>query len=234
MDNTPKIVYCIQQAIHLFSDSWKVKYGLFFHTEHLYRFVEFSTKGFKNGFPQYLLESSYQTVIPLHSPQVMALKMTYQTLAQNHYQLNHQIKRQVQESIEHLACADILLLMGQRLSLTSLRDEKALPPLENTLISSCFIPFNNQMSIVVRAWEKHAERSEDKFWPERRGNAKEKEEKISLLVQQFFKQWQWWNVYSHQKHDYVFELRVESGHGMRWTKDGKQFIGFLEPFIEVN
>jgi len=234
MDNNFKIVLLIQQAISLFSDSWKKEYGLFFHTEHLFRFVEFSRKGFKDGFPDYSLQSSFTTVIPIYSAQVLALKRSYGAIESVNYKVNASGKKQLQEAIEGLPFSTVLLVMGQRLSSTSITTSNALPPLVEVLHTACFKPYNNQMSIAVRAWEKHAERSSDRFWPERKGNAKQKEVLVTTLVSQFFNQWQWWNVYSHQKHDTVFEIRIESGHGMRWTADGQHFIGFLEPFIEMN
>ncbi|CAM8908360.1 unnamed protein product [Rhodiola kirilowii] len=42
----------------------------------------------------------------------------------------------------------------------------------------------------------------------------------------------WLNIHVVPPHEEVFEIRVADGYGARWTKDGNQFIGFLEPFME--
>lgn len=227
-----KIVTSIQQAINLFSEHWKTHYGLFLHKEHLTRFVECTKAGFRSGFCTYALESVFETKVDEHALYLQNLKQIYSRIDACVGEPNHFLLKQLQETIEAIPFTDLLLLMGQRLSATSLRSVDALPPLKQTLFTACFNPFNTQMSTVVRAWEKHAERSEDLFWPKRKGSAVFKEEMMADFVEQFFTDWTWWNVYSHQKHKYVFELRIESGHGMRWTKNGEQFIGFLEPFIE--
>lgn len=233
MGNYLQIVQLIQQAIPLFSDTWKKENGLFFHTEHLHRFVSYSYNGLLNGFPEYGLTSGFKTKIPIESKVVQDLKTCYQTIEASNFSSTLTHKKQLQTCLENLPFSVVLLLMGQRLSSTSITDNTALPPLEEELLQACFKPFNTQMSMAVRAWEKHAERSDHQFWPPRKGNAQYKENMMKDFIHQFLKDWEWWNVYSHQKHDYVFELRVPSGHGMRWSVNGKQFIGFLEPFIEV-
>ncbi len=230
--NNSKIVQGIEQAIDLFSDDWKTTYGLFLHTEYLTRFVEFSRAGFKSGFPVYSITSEYKTQIDCNSIVIKELSALFLELEHCNFKWTRTLQFKAQQCIEYHPFSEILLLMGQRLSSTSLRNIDALPPMRNTLLNACFTPFNTHMSIVVRAWEKHAERTEDEFWPKREGNAAYKETMMREFVEQFLEHWEWWNVYSHQKHGYVFELRIQSGHGMRWTKNGKQFIGFLEPFIE--
>lgn len=232
MDKTTEIVIRIQQAISLFSDNWKTRYGLFFHTEHLSRFVSFSKQGLFNGFPEYTLMSDFTFKIDTDLPEIILLKQTY-TDVETKSKSVEELKKQFQQAIEGLPFSTLLMLMGQRLSATSLRDENGLPPLRETLDKACFKPYNKHMSTVVRSWEKHADRSEDRFWPERKGNAQEKEHLIYNLVNTFYNHWQWWNIYGHYKYDHVFELRIASGHGMRWTANGDLFIGFLEPFIEV-
>lgn len=222
----------IIQAIPLFSKAWKTNYGLFLQHEHLERFVIHSRNGFQNGFHKYTLESEYHTELNTTSSHLTRLKDVYTQIENTTGRDPNTIQKQLQEGIETIPFSELLLLMGQRLSSTSLRTVEALPPLKKTLLQACFTPFNAHMSTVVRAWEKHAERTTDAFWPKRQGHAAYKEQLMEDFVKTFLNNWEWWNVYSHQKHGYVFELRTDSGHGMRWTKDGTQLIGFLEPFVE--
>lgn len=231
-NNTSKIVTCIQQTIVLFSDDWKMNYGLFFHTEHLTRFVECSITGLHSELKTYALESSFQTIISADASVLAKLIQVYKTLEHKDYQWTPQLKVDFVNNITQLDFTEIMLLMGQRLSSTSLRTPNAMPPVQSILYKACFSPFNGHMSMVVRAWEKHVERSNDTFWPQRKGNPEYKENTMKEFVEVFFEAWEWWNVYKHQKHGYVFELRIRSGHGMRWSKTGQKFIGFLEPFIE--
>ncbi|KAB1213250.1 hypothetical protein CJ030_MR5G009655 [Morella rubra] len=42
----------------------------------------------------------------------------------------------------------------------------------------------------------------------------------------------WLNVHVVPPHGAVFEIRVADGYGARWSNDGSEFIGFLEPYME--
>jgi len=94
--------------------------------------------------------------------------------------------------------------------------------------------YNDQICIATRAWEKHIGRSEDEFWGVMKGNSRDKDEKIRSRIHQMIDQKTWWNVFFHYKHELVYEIRVASGHGIRWNNTGTQLIGFLEPFLENN
>lgn len=132
--------------------------------------------------------------------------------------------------IETEKIENLLLLIGQRLTSASIRNKDGIPPLKEVLFESCFSLFNSEISYAVRSWEKHVGRTSDKFWGEIRGSRREKEEKVSGLITYIVNNKTWWNIFGHYKHDTVFEIRVKSGHGIRWNGDGKQLIGFLEPF----
>ncbi|NME69245.1 hypothetical protein [Flammeovirga aprica] len=133
--------------------------------------------------------------------------------------------------IEALPDRYLLLLLGQRLTSASITDRSGIPPLKSTLIESAFAPFNTQISVATRAWEKHAGRHSDNFWGEVKGSPSDKEEYVRNLIHQMLNQKTWWNVFFHYKHELVYEARVASGHGIRWAHGGTQLIGFLEPFI---
>ncbi|CAI8912936.1 hypothetical protein [Chryseobacterium sp. IT-36CA2] len=129
-------------------------------------------------------------------------------------------------SIEHW-----LNILGQRLTSASIRDEKAIPPLKAILINACQEPFNNEITIAQRAWEKHIGRMDDEFWGEIKGNNQQKQERVMAKINDILENKTWWNVFFHYKHELVFEVREKEGHGIRWSHGGTKLIGFLEKFI---
>lgn len=126
--------------------------------------------------------------------------------------------------------ADALLIMGQRLTSGSIRDETAIPPLKELVIKKSFEPYNEHVSKATRAWEKHVGRTDDQFWGEITGRPKDKELKVKELLLLMLDEKTWWNVFTHYEHGAVYEIRVASGHGVRWKKENLELIGFLEPF----
>jgi len=122
-------------------------------------------------------------------------------------------------------------ILGQRLTSASIRDENAIPPSRNVLIESCMKPFNDEITIAQRAWEKHVGRMDDLFWGEVKGNNQQKQQKVMEKINYIIDNQTWWNVFFHYKHELVFEIREKDGHGIRWNHGGTQLIGFLEIFI---
>ena len=135
------------------------------------------------------------------------------------------------KAIESLHIEQLLIISGQRFTPASLKDLTALPPLKDTLLQSCFQPYNDQISTATRAWEKHVGRFKNNFWGSVKGSSSEKEKHTKALLSDMITSKSWWNTFYHYKHHWVFEIRVPSGHGVRWSKDGKTLIGFLEPFL---
>ncbi|WP_160138922.1 hypothetical protein [Chryseobacterium sp. c4a] len=133
--------------------------------------------------------------------------------------------------LESIPFENWLIILGQRLTSASIRDERAVPPLNSMLIKACQEPFNDDITIGQRAWEKHTGRMEDNFWGEVKGNNQQKQEKVMMKVQYILDNRTWWNVFFHYKHELVFEVREKEGHGIRWSHGGKKLIGFLEKFI---
>jgi hypothetical protein len=127
---------------------------------------------------------------------------------------------------------NILILSGQRLTSASIQDADGIPPLRHELLKHSFKAHYDQISKAVRAWEKHAQRSTESFWGTVKGSALEKEQTVQKLVKHVLTHKTWWNVFTHFKHDVVYEARIPSGHDIRWKKDDLELIGFLEPFIE--
>ena len=133
--------------------------------------------------------------------------------------------------LEAISIDHWLNILGQRLTSASIRDEKAIPPLKAMLINACQEPFNNEITIAQRAWEKHIGRMDDDFWGEIKGNNQQKEEKVMAKINDILENKTWWNVFFHYKHELVFEVREKEGHGIRWSHGGTKLIGFLEKFI---
>ncbi|WP_431242445.1 hypothetical protein ACQ9BO_21775 [Flavobacterium sp. P21] len=126
----------------------------------------------------------------------------------------------------------LLLILGQRLTSASRRDETGIPPPRELLIKSCFEPYNKDISIAVRAWEKHAGRNTNSILGEIKGNREQKRLSAQRLIYYIIGYKTWWNIFYHYKHGLVYEARIENGQGLRWSADGKKFIGFLEDFLE--
>lgn len=133
--------------------------------------------------------------------------------------------------LEAISIDHWLNILGQRLTSASIRDEKAIPPLKATLINACQEPFNNEITIAQRAWEKHIGRMDDNFWGQIKGNNQQKQEKVMAKINNILENKTWWNVFFHYKHELVFEVREKEGHGIRWSHGGTKLIGFLEKFI---
>ena len=125
----------------------------------------------------------------------------------------------------------LLILIGQRWTSATLKTADGIPPLQSKLVDSCFTPFNNQICMATRAWEKHIGRSTNTFWGTMKGNPTQKEEKVRQLITEMLRNKSWWNIFYHYKHELVYEIRVPSGHGIRWNASGTRLIGFLEPFL---
>lgn len=214
----------IFESISLVDDkNWLSRYEDFLQKEHLFHFA--------NRLFQY-----YHKKIPLTQ------QLPY---------FDEEIKQNMQESLDYFAelfepkgdlsmliketmiktpFKHILLLLGQRITPASVQDERAIPPLRERLWESCFESYNKETSVGVRAWEKHVGRYENSVMGTILGNQLEKNKKVEDLILFMIENASWWNVFYHYKHGLVYEIRIKNGQGMRWTSDGKQFIGFLENF----
>ncbi|NOQ72880.1 MAG: hypothetical protein GQ574_12795 [Crocinitomix sp.] len=126
--------------------------------------------------------------------------------------------------------SEFLIVLGQRITPASIQTSEALPPEDAILLEQAFKPYNSEIKIAVRAWEKHVGRNENDFWGKIDGSPHQKEEHVRELVNSIMAKHSWWNVFGHFKHGTVYEIRSESGHGLRWSIDQNKFIGFVEPF----
>ena len=207
--------------ISLFSEVWKDQYQSVLVKEHLenlekniYRFKE---NALEWNFPYFNEE------IKINRQESFEQFITI--LESNN---SDEVKAKLLEAIpfEHW-----LNILGQRLTSASIRDENGIPPLKTMLINACQKPFNNEITIAQRAWEKHIGRMDDDFWGEIKGNNQQKQEKVMAKIHDILENKTWWNVFFHYKHELVFEVREKEGHGIRWSHGGTKLIGFLEKFI---
>lgn len=210
-----------ENYIPLFSEKWKDKYSSVLAEEHLQNIGKNILK-FKNG--------TLDWDLPYFNEEIPVNREDGFTTFIKILESSDPNERIVQQ-LENISFEHWLNIMGQRITPASVRDETAIPPLKNTLIESCTKLFNDEMTIAQRAWEKHVGRMDDPFWGEAKGNNRQKQEKVMERINYIIDHKTWWNVFFHYKHEQVFEIREKEGHGIRWSHDGTQLIGFLETFI---
>lgn len=210
-----------KEYIPLFSEEWKEKYQAILAEEHLKSLHE-NIQRFK--------DQTLDWDLPFFNEEIKIDRSEsfniFITILESEYSSEIKTKQLEEIPFEHW-----LNILGQRLTSASLRDENAIPPLKNLLIEACEKPFNNEITIAQRAWEKHVGRLEDQFWGEIKGNNQQKQQIVMEKINYILDHKTWWNVFFHYKHELVFEVREKEGHGIRWSHGGKQLIGFLEFFI---
>lgn len=207
--------------IPLFSDSWKEKYKSILAEEHL-QAIENNVLKFRNNNPDWEL--------PYFNEEIKTNRKESFHLFINIFQSIEPDEVKVLQ-LEKIPFEHWLNILGQRLTSASIRDENAVPPLKNKLLDACRKPFNSEITMAQRAWEKHSGRMDDLFWGEIRGNNQQKQEKVMEKINYILDNRTWWNVFYHYKHELVFEVREKEGHGIRWSHGGENLIGFLEKFI---
>ncbi|OHX64177.1 hypothetical protein [Flammeovirga pacifica] len=210
-----------------FSEKWQKEYSNFFAEEHFQVFLANLTLVFNANFPKNRLPYFKDEITPPWDEIYKEIHAKKEYLEVSAYSEDESWVK----LIEALPFHYLLLLLGQRLTSASITDSNDIPPLKTTLLTSSFTPYNSQVSVATRAWEKHVGRHSDNFWGEVKGSPSDKEEYVRSLIHQMLEYKTWWNVFHHYKHELVYEIRVETGHGIRWSHGGEKLIGFLEPFL---
>ncbi|MCX8524237.1 hypothetical protein OF897_09980 [Chryseobacterium formosus] len=210
-----------EDYIPLFSKDWKEKYQAILEEEHLKSLNENIQK---------FNDKTLDLNLPVFNEEIKIDRdeSFNQFIDVFNSQNSDEIKT---KKLEQIPFYHWLNILGQRLTSASLRDENAIPPVKSILIEACEKPFNNEIIIAQRAWEKHVGRMDDEFWGEVKGNNQQKQQIVMEKINYILDQKTWWNVFFHYKHELVFEVREKEGHGIRWSHDGKNLIGFLEGFI---
>lgn len=138
----------------------------------------------------------------------------------------------IAKTIEETPVESLLIILGLRKTPATISDDGGIPPTKQQLFKRSFEPYNDQLCKAARAREKHVSRNEQgTFWGDIKGTPAEKEEVTRAIVKKVIEEKTWWNVFTHYKHDVVYEVRVASGEGIRWRKKDLELIGFLEPFL---
>ncbi len=215
-----------------FSKEWLNEYEAFFQEEILLEFSEKLIQYYKEGVPKKLpLPFFNEETTPLLTESFQLFKEVLNTLDSGIFDIESS-KKELVKTIENIDFKHLLLLLGQRITSATIQNADGIPPLQTDLLAASFQAYNYQVSKAVRAFEKHAERTTNNFWGIITGNPKEKEEKVKHILTTILKDKTWWNVFYHYKHELIYEIRIPSGHGIRWKKSTLEFIGFVEPFLE--
>ena len=137
-------------------------------------------------------------------------------------------------ALQTVGCDGLLLLLGQRRTSATLCSAAGIPPTRSELLAAAQARHRlaDALTVAGRALAKHSHRSQDRFWGESRGSAEVQNAQAMNLVCRIVAGHTWWNTFGHHLHETVYEARLFTGHGARWSGDGRTFIGFLEPFDE--
>lgn len=214
----------LKKYIPYISEAWKEKYSKILQEEHL-ESIEKNIALFKSDPTLFDLPHFSEEI-----KEDLSISFNY------FFEINTLINSQndseyIAQKLEQIPFEQWLVVLGQRLTSASERDEKAIPPLRENLIASCLVLYNSEITVAQRAWEKHIDRLEDEFWGKMKGNNQLKQEKMMEKIRYIIDHKTWWNIFFHYKHGLVYEIREKGGHGIRWNAEGSQLIGFLEPFI---
>lgn len=216
------------QSISFISDDWKNKYSQLLNDEHWSVIVDrIFSYVFKNKIAHNSLPTFSEEIIPDYESHYEYFENLKHSLTINENQ-NAQL---IAQTIEKTPIESLLIILGQRKTPATITDENGIPPLKNQLLKSSFELYNEQICKAARAREKHISRNEtDTFWGKIEGTPEEKEQAAKAIVRKIINEKNWWNVFTHYKHEVVYEIRVASGQGIRWKLNNLELIGFLEPF----
>ena len=215
-----------------FSEEWKEAYKDFLEEEHLHKLAKNLLGFYIQGVPKQLTAPLFnEEITPLLEESFFFFKPLLDTIEKEIYKSTLIIHKDVVKVFERINFKHVLLLMGQRITSATIQDAHGIPPLQKDVLEASFKSYNSQISKVLRAFEKHTERTANNYWGIIRGNPSEKEEKVKIVLENMLANITWWNVFYHYKHELLYEIRIPSGHGARWKKSNLEFIGFVEPFL---
>ncbi len=219
----------LEEFKQLFTEDWKLLYGKLLEEEHLEslwsHLLEVSNTQFRISKAPPFFELEVNVNTEFHQ---------FQKSVHNKKEDSPQFMTDWANAIKSTSIEDLLLLLGQRITPASIRDERAIPPTQMEIIQCCFQAYNTEVSKAVRAFEKHSGRYENDFWGSIKGTPEVKELQVKEKLIYILKNRTWWNVFYHYQHAELYEVRVNSGHGFRLKLEPMQFIGFVEPFLKEN
>ncbi len=226
--NTIPFFFELKSIIPDLNKGWKTKYAQFLADDNLYLFAS-NLIFFYNQKTEISRDPYFKDEIIVSIQENM---FYFEKVLEGFETDSDELIPNLIKALEETPFEIILLILGQRLTSASRRDETGIPPTKEILLESCFQPFNIEITVVERAWEKHSGRKKDSILGEIKGCRSQKRLMVEKLTHHFLGHKTWWNIFYHYKHDLVYEIRLENGQGMRWSADGKRFIGFLEDFLE--
>ncbi|XP_052782246.1 uncharacterized protein LOC128218580 [Mya arenaria] len=133
---------------------------------------------------------------------------------------------------------EILVLLEKRGLLDLLGIRKTVgtkdlwPPARRKLLDSFTAKHSEkaQLTVGARALAKHHHRDQsDSWWGNSKGSEQDKNDHALTVVNRILDNATWINIHWLPQEVFVMEARVLEGYGVRWTADGSQFRGFLEP-----
>jgi hypothetical protein len=222
------LISIFKNSIPFLSVEWKSKYAELLHHEHWNVIGErIFLSVFKNEINHNPLPIFNEEIIPDYPVHYQFFKKIAFIIEKN----DNERAQFIAQIIEQTPIESLLIILGQRKTSATIIDQNGIPPINEQLLKSSFLPYNAHKSKASRAREKHISRNkEDYFWGKIEGNPAEKEQVTQIIVKKMIEEKTWWNVFTHYKHGVVYEIRVASGQGIRWKKDKLELIGFLEPF----
>ena len=128
--------------------------------------------------------------------------------------------------LNEIDISELLLILGQNRTRTSLIGEEGLPPDPTMLLSAATLSFNEYLTVCGRAYTKHSHRSS--YWAEVKGSPADINKHALTICQEIVEQMVSWNVYEHTIHGLIFEVRNQLGFGARWKLPVIEFIGFVD------
>ncbi|WP_397364069.1 hypothetical protein [Olleya sp. R77988] len=229
---TSKLTQLIKDSKPLFSIEWLLVNDVFFQDEYLQKFSKQLIDFHENNTPKHLpLPHFSEEITPDLNNVFSIFKSIIIVLDANNFISNKANQNLISNTIQKTPFESVLQIMGQRQTPATIKTSQGLPLKKQEMIDSGLKPYNNQISVGVRAWEKHIDRTDDAFWGKISGSPQVKQNTVKNIITNIINNHTWWNTFYHYKHQTVFEIRVKSGHGMRWSKEDKSLIGFLEPFL---
>eukprot|EP00002_Diphylleia_rotans_P034873 TRINITY_DN7536_c0_g1_i1.p1 TRINITY_DN7536_c0_g1~~TRINITY_DN7536_c0_g1_i1.p1 ORF type:complete len:285 (+),score=53.03 TRINITY_DN7536_c0_g1_i1:44-898(+) len=133
--------------------------------------------------------------------------------------------------IQGIGVEGVLILLGLQRTRKSLIH---LPPSRARLLASFQQQHspNELLSVGARALSKHNHRSSEGFWGVAKGSQQSQNANATAVLERLLDSAVWMNIHLLPRDVAVFEIRIEEGYGARWSADGVQFRGFLEPQID--
>ncbi|XP_030840356.1 uncharacterized protein LOC100888873 [Strongylocentrotus purpuratus] len=138
-------------------------------------------------------------------------------------------KHKISQLFRDIGKRGLLDLLGVRRTVGT---EDTFPPTRDILQTS-FRELNkasSQLTVGARALEKHCHRDQsNNWWGRPKGNDQSKNENAERVLNKILNEVGWLNIHQLPHALPILEVRNTDGYGARWSPDGKEFRGFLEP-----